>query len=146
MTKALRHYADRGVFRGFRETSARGQVDYHFTWLTRRTMHARADPRRMVLAFPALLPHATPTLAAEVKAIVSERSTTAVPEHKRIDARRARLAASVRKRDLSLTITIRGGNDEYAVKRSLNLVNDIFVMLRERHPEYLIEHFGVSME
>lgn len=111
-------------------------------------MHARADQRRATLVFPAMLPHlaASPGLAGEVTAIVAERSTTAVPHHKRIDARRARVAASMKKGDLSLTVTIRAANHDYAVKRSLNLINDIFVMLRDRHPEYLIEHFGLSAE
>jgi hypothetical protein len=145
---ALREYADRGVFRGFRETAARGRVDYHFTWLTRRLMHARSDPAHGSLAFPALLPHVaeSPALVRELKAIVAERSTRSVPDHKRIDARRARLSASISKGDFSLAVAIRGANHEYAVKRSLNLINDLFVMLRERHPEYLIEHFGMSSE
>jgi hypothetical protein len=149
ISEALRQYADRGVFRGFRETAARGGVaDYHFTWLTRRLMHARSDPRRGTLSFPALFPQAaaSPAMAAELKALVAERSTRSIPDHKRVDARRARLTATITKGDFSLAIAIRGANHEYAVKRSLNLINDLFVMLRERHPEYLIEHFGLSSE
>jgi hypothetical protein len=78
--------------------------------------------------------------------MVAERATRSVPDHKRVDARRARLTASITKGDFSLAIAIRGANHEYAVKRALNLINDLFVMLHERHPEYLIEQFGLSSE
>ncbi len=146
MTAAFAHYADRGVFRGFRPSpEARGRVDYQFHWLTRRPMQASID-RRGVLTFPALLPQASREIVAEMKAMVAARSTRAVPDHKRIDARRARVGCAVRKGDLTLSIEIRGRNQDYAVKRALNLVNDMFVALHERHPDYLVEHFGISQE
>jgi len=34
----------------------------------------------------------------------------------------------------------------YAVQRGLNLVNQLFLFLQERYPEYLIEHFGLPAE
>lgn len=108
-------------------------------------MHASID-RRGVLTFPALLPQVPPDIVAELKVVVAARSTRAVPDHKRIDARRARLAPVVRKGDLTLSVEIRGGNHEYAVKKSLNLINDLFVALHERYPEYLVQHFGLSQE
>jgi hypothetical protein len=77
---------------------------------------------------------------------VAERSTRVVPEHKRIDARRARLTAGVRNREFSLSVEIRGNNQQYAVSKTLNVVNDMFVALHETHPDYLIEHFGISQE
>lgn len=108
-------------------------------------MHASID-RRGVLTFPALLPHAPKEIVAEMKAMVAKRSTRAVPDHKRIDARRARLACSVRKGDVTLALDVRGRNHEYAVKQALNLINDMFVALHESHPGYLVEHFGISQE
>jgi len=78
--------------------------------------------------------------------MVADRSTRGVPDHKRMDARRARLACTARQGDLSLSVDIRGKNQEYAVSKTLNLVNDMFVALHERHPEYLVEHFGISQE
>lgn len=52
----------------------------------------------------------------------------------------------VRKGDLSLSVEIRGSNHAYAVKQALNLVNELFLALQERRPEYLIERFGFSTE
>jgi hypothetical protein len=108
-------------------------------------MRASVD-RRGILRFPALLPQATPAIAAEMKAMVAARSTRAVPDHKRIDARRARLIATVRRGDVSLAVEMRGRNQEYAVGKTLNLVNEMFVALHEGHPEYLVHHFGISQE
>ena len=146
MTAALEHYADRGVFRGFRASpEARGRVTYDFFWLTRRPMRAVMD-RRGVLTFPALLPAPTRHIVSAMKSMVAERSTRAIPGHKRIDARRARIGAMVRNGGLSLSIEIRGANQQYAVSKALNLVNDMFVALHETDPDYLVEHFGISQE
>ena len=63
-----------------------------------------------------------------------------------MDARRARLACTVRKGDFSLSVDIRGRNQEYGVRKALNLVNEMFVALHEGHPEYLVQQFGISQE
>ena len=134
------------MFRGFRATpAARGRVDYEFRWLTRRLTSASVD-RRCVLTFHALLPEAGPEIIAAMRALIAARSTRAVPDHKRIDARRARLACAVSKGDISLAVEIRGRNQHYAVSKILNLVNEMFVALHEAYPDYLVEHFGISQE
>ena len=135
------------MFRGFRAERAGGRVEYQFHWLTRRPMHARIT-RHGVLTFPALLPQVSrhAGLALEVTRLVAARSTRGVPAHKRIDARRARLSIAVRRGDVSLAIAVRGANHEYAVKHALNVINELFVLLHESHPGYLVEHFGISTE
>jgi hypothetical protein len=145
----LRQYADRGVFRGFRATPGpRGRVDYHFLWLLRRPMQAVFDPRRSVLTFPCLFPRADASraMATELKSIVAARSTRDQPAHRRLDARRARLSGMIREGDFSLVVHIRGANHEYATRNALNLVNELFLALHERYPDYLIERFGLSAE
>lgn len=146
MTPALKAYADRGLFRGFNATPvARGRVEYEFLWLTRRPMRAVFDSRASTLAFPALLPSLPADAAREVKALVS-RSGRAVPAHKRIDARKARVAGAMRGGAFSLTVTVKGDNHAYAASRALNLINELFVELQASHPAYLIETFGFSTE
>lgn len=147
VSAALQTYADRGVFRGFRATPlARGRVEYQFLWLTKKPMTAVFDPLRRRLTFPSVLPHVDRHIAADMKAIVDARRSRSVPAHKRIDARKCRLAATVRNGDLSLTADIRGANHDYAVSRALNVINEMFVALHEHHPAYLIERFGISTE
>jgi hypothetical protein len=146
LTPALKAYADRGLFRGFNATPvARGRVEYEFLWLTRRPMRAVFDSRASTLAFPALLPSLPADAAREVKALVS-RSGRAVPAHKRIDARKARVAGAMRGGAFSLTVTVKGDNHAYAASRALNLINELFVELQASHPAYLIETFGFSTE
>lgn len=147
VTSALQSYADRGVFRGFRATpGTRGRIEHQFLWLTRRPMTAVLDPRRKTLTFPSLLPGIDRSTAADLSAIVKARTGREVPAHKRVDSRRARISSARRNGDLSLAIEIRGQNHAYAVRHALNVINEMFLMLHERHPEYLVAHFGISTE
>ena len=147
ITDAFQAYADRGVFRGFRAMSLpRGRVAYQFKWLTRKPVHAEFDPRTNTLRFPALLPDISKTAAAEMADVINARRHRGTPDHKRLDARRTRFETAFRKGAVSLTATVRGRNHDYAVQTALNLINEMFVTLQERHPEYLIEHFGMSAE
>src|SRR5688500_18165135 len=103
ITAALQAYAERGVFRGFRVTpAARGRTEYEFLWLTRKPTAATFDPRRRTLTFPSLLPGIEKTSAAELRTLVHGRTGRELPAHKRLDSRRARITANVRKGDLSL--------------------------------------------
>jgi len=149
VSPVLQRYADRGVFRGFRAVpAARGRIDYQFIWLLRRPMHAVFDGRRGVLSFRGLFPgvDSRSAMALELRAMVRSRSGKNQPAHKRLDARRAQISCSVRTAEWSLTVAIRGGNHEYAVRHALNLINELFLVLHESYSEYLVEHFGMSAE
>jgi hypothetical protein len=109
-------------------------------------MSAAFDPRRRTLTFPALFPGVDRATAGPLKSLVASRTDRDQPDHKRLDARRARLTGALRKGDFSLSIEIRGANHEYAVKKALNVINELFLSLHEQHPEYLVERFGISAE
>lgn len=147
ITDALQAYADRGVFRGFRASpSSRGRVQYEFKWLTKKPMHAIFEPRTSTLTFARLLPAIGKAAGADAVEVLTGRSRRDIPAHKRIDARRARVTGGTRQNAYSLAVAVRGGNHDYAVKMALSVINEIFVTLHERHPEYLIEQFGMSAE
>ena len=137
------------MFRGFRAAAApRGRVEYHFKWLLRRPLRAVFDARRDVVSFVALFPaveKASP-MAADLLALVGSRSSRDQPAHKRVDARRARISALLRRGDWSLAVHVRGKNHAYALRHALNLINELFVMLQEHYPDYLVTHFGMSTE
>jgi hypothetical protein len=137
------------VFRGFRATpGSGGRVEYQFTWLFRRPMRAVFDSRRSVLTFGALFPGAgaSKEISDNLRSLVRARANKDQPAHKRIDARRARVSSAMRNGDLSLAIQIRGANHDYAVRRLLNLINELFLSLHDEYPDYLIERFGLSTE
>jgi hypothetical protein len=146
----LQEYADRGVFRGLSITERTGgRIDCDFLWLLGRPIRVSYDPAKSTLAFPALFPAITsssPVMAVELRAAVRERSTAGVPAHKRIDRRRAELACSLSRGALSLTAEVRGSNHEYVVRRVLNLINDLFLLLHQSYPDYLEAQFGLSSE
>ena len=149
VTSVLQGYADRGVFRGFSSTrSSQGRHEYRFTWLTRRPMIVAFDPQTSVLTFKGLLPSARSAagMVDDLQRLVASRSARDVPSNKRLDRRRAILAAATRQGDWSLAATVRGSNHEYATRLALNLVNEIFLLLHERHPDYLVQHFGFKNE
>ncbi len=149
VARALQRYADRGVFRGFSVRTGRGgRLDFSFTWLTRRPTLLTYEPKTGVLSFRHLLPGVgvDRVLMSELKTIVAEHMSAAVPRHRRIDARRTRAECSVRNGHLTLTLKMRGAHHAYAAQRGLNLVNQLFLFLQDSYPEYLIEHFGLPAE
>ena len=111
-------------------------------------MRAVFEPRRNALTFAALFPGAgaSKEMSLGLRSLVASRGRKDQPTHKRIDARRARVSSALRHGDLSLAIKIRGANHEYAVRRVLNLINELFLSLHDEYPDYLIERFGLSTE
>jgi hypothetical protein len=148
VSAVLQGYADRGVFRGLHLSDRRGRLDAEFVWLLGRTMRATYEPRGNQLTFPALMPGVVSksVMAADLRALVAERATAAVPPHKRIDRRRMQLEPRVSRSVLSLAARIRGENHEYAIRRVLSLINDMFLLLHASYPDYLVERFGLSTE
>ena len=106
------------------------------------------EPDSSVLTFKRLFPEVDPASAmvAELKAIVDTRHSRHLPAHKRLDPRRATATCSIRRGDFSLTVAVQGRHHEYALKKALNLVNELSLVLREKYPDYLIQHFGFSAE
>lgn len=149
VTSALERYATRGVFRGFSVHAARGgKIEYHFVWLMRRPMVLSFDPVAGALVFKQVFPGLgrMADVAAAVKTEIANRSSRALPAHKRLDGRKATVAAMTRAGDLSVVMTVRGAHQDYAVRMGLNLVNELFVLLHEHYPDYLTEHFGLPAE
>jgi hypothetical protein len=69
-----------------------------------------------------------------------------VPAHKRLDRRQVQAGCAVRHGDFALTMRITGADEADAVSQLLNLVNELFLVLREAYPEYLVAQFGLSAE
>lgn len=126
--------------------AARGKIEYRFLWLTKKPTTAVFDTKAKTLTFPSLLPDVDRPTASLLKSVIDARSDRSQPDHKRIDARKARISGVVRRGDLSITTEIRGNNHDYAVSKALNVINEMFVMLHEHRPEYLIDQFGMSAE
>ena len=143
--ESLQGYADRGVFRGFSESKP-GQ--FKFVWLLQHPMELQLDATNQELRFKQLLPGVTARspLYAELKQFIAARHDRTLPEHRRVDRRRADVTCSNRSGFVSLTLTVKKNQYEYGVNRLVNLVHELFLHLREHHPEYLVENFNVPQE
>ena len=43
-------------------------------------------------------------------------------------------------------MSVKDANHAYATRRALNLIHELFLLIRETYPQYLVEQFGVSDE
>ncbi|MFN7944229.1 MAG: hypothetical protein U0Z53_02535 [Blastocatellia bacterium] len=143
--ESLQAYADRGVFRGFSETSS-GR--FSFVWLIRHQMELQVDTAKHELRFSQLLPGvpARSSLYADLKDFIHSRHDSDLPEHRRIDRRRAEVSCFTRRGFLSVSLGVKNNQYAYGVNRIVNLVHELFLHLREAHPEYLMENFDVPQE
>ena len=143
--ESLQTYADRGVFRGFSEVKS-GR--FSFVWLSRRQMELSVDPAKHVLRFRQLLPGvpADSAMYAELKGFIRGRHDDALPDHRRIDRRRAEVSCSNRGGVVSVSLRVKSHEYAYGVNRLVNLVHELFLHLGDAHPDYLAENFDVPQE
>lgn len=141
----LQAYADRGIFRGFTEAKP---GHFKFVWLIQHQMELIVDTAKGELRFKQLLPGvpAKSPLYAELKSFVQYRHDRDLPEHRRIDPKRAELACTNRGGLVSISLKVKNKEYEYGVNRIVNLVHELFLHLRESQPEYLVENFDVPQE
>ena len=69
-----------------------------------------------------------------------------VPEHRRIDQRRVEVRSYVRSGVFSIVVTAKKNQHGYAVRRVINLIQEVFVRLHTYFPEYMWENFDAPQE
>jgi hypothetical protein len=146
----LASYARRGVFRSFSQTRADArQAEFSFYWLWNLPFRLSFDGKRKILSFKKLLPGilAGSELNLQLRAFIKDRCSSGQPEHRRLDPKRVSIRYSNLRGNVSLSFLVVKNDYEYAVKKSLNLVNEIFVgFLNVYFPEYIAEHFRKQEE
>ena len=146
----LQEYADRGVFRGFREAAGRNDTTV-FEFLCFPFAH---QPFRLIyndhkqsLMFKGLLLEmpARSEMYQQLKSFLQQRSAADLPAHRRIDPDRVQLKWSNRKGKIDVTLNINGQHHEYATRRAINLLTDLFFDLLTESPyyEYMEAHFDM---
>jgi hypothetical protein len=141
----LQVYADRGVFRGFSEVK---DGHFRFVWLMRRQMELNVDTSKQMLRFRRLLPGvpAGSKMYAELKSFIRQRHDRELPEHRRIDRRRAEVSCTNQGGFVSVSLKVKNNQYAYGVNRVVNLVHELFIHLRDTYPEYMAENFDVPQE
>ena len=146
----LQEYADRGVFRAFREVGHRnGRIEFEilcFRFTQRPFTLAYADEPRS-LTFKTLLEGmpARSDMYRRFKSFMKERSSPELSDHRRVDCDRAELKWSNRLGSVNVALHIKGDQHEYATQKAINLLTDIFLDLLTESPydEYMNEHFDM---
>ena len=149
MRQCLKAYADRGVFRGFTERPQRaGRVCFSFTWLAMAPYDLIYEPETGSFTFTNVLPKvlARTPLARALKTFVEGRSATRLPEHRRINPRRASVAAFVRQGSMRLQVVAKTGHHAYGANRVVNLVHEVYLHLHSYYPEYLWDNYDVPQD
>lgn len=146
----LQDYADRGVFRGFREIAGRNDriafeiLCFPFTQQPFRLIYTDNPPS---LVFKQLLQGmpAHSDMYRQFKSYMKERSSEALPAHRRIDPERVQLKWSNRLGDVNVALNIQDQNHEYAARRAINLLTDLFfdLLTESTFYEFMEEHFDM---
>lgn len=143
--ESLQAYADRGVFRGFSEIRS-GR--FQFVWVVNHRMELCVDTAKHELRFKQILPNvpAKSALYAELKNFIQQRHDRELPEHRRVDRKRAEVSCTNRGGFVSVSLKVKNNQYAYGVNRIVNLAHELFLHLRERRPEYLMENFDVPQD
>ena len=84
------------------------------------------------MRFPLLLPNVPAEMYQELKGFIQARQAPELPDHRRIDSRKAQVAASNRGGNVVLSLRFTGGDDEYGARKLIHLVHEIFSDLPAR--------------
>ena len=147
--QCLQAYADRGVFRGFTERPARaGRVNFRFSWLARTPFDLVYEPATGTFTFVNVFPNvgARTPLGGRLKTFVKGRASSRLPEHRRVNPRRAGVRAYIQRGDLRLQVIAKRGHHAYGANRVVNLVHEVYLHLHSYEPEYLWANYGLAQD
>jgi hypothetical protein len=146
----LETYAQRGVFREFNPAGdvRQGQAVFRLLWHRDRVFEFVFDTRRNTMRFPLVLPNvpADSEMYRELKGFIKARHAAEFPDHRRIDSRKAHVVAYNRGGNVTLSLRVINGDDEYGARKLIHLVHEIFLtfLLDGRYYEYLVENFDLD--
>jgi hypothetical protein len=145
----LEEYAAKGVFRGFSRgalsrNSAQFQLLWHRGQLFQLTWNSSRKTLRIGCVLPAL-PAKSP-MYRQFKAWLKARQDDGLPDHRRCDRRKLSLKTYNRGGDVALTVQLLDGDVEYAVRKLVALVNEIYLdfLSSGLYFDWLVETFGLD--
>lgn len=145
----LEEYARRGVFRGFgRGDTAKGKTKFKMVWHYERLFELVFDASKGTLRIPLVLPkvEAKSAMHREFKSFLKAFRSEALPEHRRVDPDKVEIKSFNRGGNISLTAKVKNGDFEYAARKLIHVVHEIFLVFLYdgRNYEYLIETFDID--
>jgi hypothetical protein len=149
VTGILEGYAAKAVFRGFSaHPETKGRATYRMVWHHDRPFEMLLDIGEKTLQFPEVLPGvpARSPMYRELQAFLKERQSGALPEHRSVNPAKARLASGNKRGTVSITLTVKDGDFDYATRKIIHIVHEIFLIFLVDGPyfEYMVEHLGLD--
>lgn len=82
----------------------------------------------------------------ELRAFLKERHSAEVPEHRRVNPAKARVTLSNKIGVVSLTLGSKDGDFDYATRKIIQIVHEIFMVFLVDGPyyEYMVEQLGLD--
>jgi hypothetical protein len=149
VTAILEGYAEKAVFRGFSAHPKRGgKASYKMIWHYDRSFELLLDVPAEILLFPAVLPGVPvgSTMYRDLRAFLKSKTSVETPEHRRINPVKARLTAINQSGAVSLKLTVKDGDFDYATRKLIHIVHEIFMVFLVDGPyfDYMVEHLGLD--
>jgi len=145
----LEDYAQRGTFKGFARGPVRGgMARFRMLWHRDQFFDLILDTSKKTLRFPVVLPKvpARSEMYRELQNFVASRQSGELPKHRTIEPKKALVRTSNRAGNVALTILVRGGDYEYATRKLIHLVHEIYLAFLYDGPyyDYMVETFGLD--
>jgi hypothetical protein len=149
VTGILEGYAAKAVFRGFSaHPQGDGAATYRMVWHHDRPFKLLLDVQRKTLRFPAVLPGvpARSAMYRELQAFLKARQSGDMPEHRRVNPAKARVTSSTARGMVSVKLTVKDGDFDYATRKIIHIVHEIFMIFLVDGPyfEYMVEQLGLD--
>ena len=147
VASALAGYPQRRVFQGFgRGEVLRGKVTFQIAWHRGRVFELTFDPRARTLRLPELLTDVSSSMYEDLKDFIRSRQSDELPDHRRLDPRKMQLRTYNRRGNILLVVTIKNRNSEYAVRKLVHLINEIYLtfLADGKNFDYLVETFNLD--
>jgi len=117
-------------------------------WQSDRSFEFEVDLRKDTMSFPAVLPDvpAHSSMYWEFREFVESRQCDDLPDHRRIDPAKVQVRCGNRDGNVSLTVSVKDGDYDYAVQKLVVLVHDVYsVFLCDgRYYDYMVEKFEMA--
>jgi len=149
VTAVLEGYAEKAVFRGFSAPSQRGgKATNRMVWHYDRPFEMGLDVLEKTLQFTEVLP-GVPVRSAmyrELRAFLKSQQSPQTPEHRRVNPAKARVTLSNQGGSVSLKLTVKDGDFEYAARKIVHIVHEIFMVFLVDGPyyEYMVQQLGLD--
>jgi hypothetical protein len=145
----LAGYAERRVFRGFsRGRTSGAKARFQFAWHRGRVFELTYDARADTLRLPDLLTDVPADLSMDqdLKAFIRARQADELPDHRRLDVRKLQIRTYNRSGNILLVLKVLDGDREYAVRKLVHLVNEIYLtfLADGKYFDYLVETFDLD--